>query len=54
MERSPAVRVDTAPIIFMVVDFPAPLGPSSPNDSPGATSKLRPSTATKSGLPLDR
>jgi hypothetical protein len=46
------VRVDTAPIIFIVVDLPAPFGPSRPNDSPGGTSKLSPSTATKSGFPL--
>jgi hypothetical protein len=46
------VRVETAPIIFIVVDLPAPFGPSRPNDSPGATSKERPSTARKSGLPL--
>ena len=39
---------DTAPIIRMVVDLPAPLGPSSPKDSPAATSKEMPSTAAKS------
>ena len=46
------MRVETAPIIFIVVDLPAPLGPSRPNDSPGATSNDRPSTARKSGFPL--
>ena len=35
-------RVVSTPI---VVVFPAPFGPSSPNTSPGATSKLTPSTA---------
>ena len=29
----------------MVVDLPAPFGPSSPNTSPGATSKSMPCTA---------
>ena len=31
--------------ILMVVDFPAPLGPSTPRISPGSTSKEIPSTA---------
>ncbi len=35
-------RVVSTPI---VVVFPAPFGPSSPKTSPGATSKLTPSTA---------
>src|SRR6185437_9170757 len=48
MLSSPAVRVETAPIIRMVVDLPAPLGPRSPKDSPASTSKLMPSTAGKS------
>ncbi len=52
MVRSPLERVDTAPTIFIVVDLPAPFGPSRPKDSPGATSNDRPSTARKSGLPL--
>jgi len=30
----------------MVVDFPAPFGPSSATTSPGATSRSIPSTAT--------
>jgi hypothetical protein len=34
----------------MVVDLPAPLGPSKPNTSPGATSKSMPRTATTSPL----
>ena len=42
------MRAETAPIIRIVVDLPAPLGPSSPNDSPGGTSKSIPSTAVKS------
>ena len=52
MLSCPEVRVETAPIIFIVVDLPAPFGPSRPNDSPGATSKSRASTATKSSEPL--
>ncbi len=32
----------------MVVDLPAPLGPRNPKISPLATSRLMPSTATKS------
>ena len=42
------MRAETAPIIRMVVDLPAPLGPSSPKDSPGGTSKSIPSTAVNS------
>jgi len=42
------VRVDTAPTMRIVVDLPAPFGPSRPNDSPGATSKEMPSTAANS------
>ena len=41
----PLVRVETAPTIRMVVDLPAPFGPSRPNDSPGATSKEISATA---------
>ena len=44
----PLVRVDTAPTIRMVVDLPAPFGPSSPNDSPGDTANEMPSTAAVS------
>ena len=44
----PLVRVETAPTMRMVVDLPAPLGPSSPNDSPGATENEMPSTAAVS------
>jgi hypothetical protein len=44
----PEVRVDVAAKMRMVVDFPAPLGPNNPKDSPLATSKLMPSTAVKS------
>jgi hypothetical protein len=32
----------------MVEDFPAPFGPSKPNDSPCLTEKLIPFTAVKS------
>src|SRR3954466_16228600 len=45
MLRRPLVRVDTAPTMRIVVDLPAPFGPSRPNDSPGATSNEMPSTA---------
>src|SRR5690554_2491238 len=38
----------------MVVDLPAPFGPRSPNDSPGATSNEMPSTAAKSWYFLTR
>ena len=44
----PDVRVDVAAKIRIVVDLPAPLGPSNPKDSPLATSKSMPSTAVKS------
>jgi hypothetical protein len=40
--------VDVAAKIRMVVDLPAPLGPSNPKDSPLATSKSMPFTAVKS------
>ena len=46
--RLPDVRVETAAIIFIVVDLPAPLGPNNPNDSPRCTSNEMPSTATNS------
>ena len=39
---------ETAPTMRIVVDLPAPFGPSSPNDSPGATSNEMPSTAANS------
>src|SRR5690606_9850241 len=45
---SPPVRAETAPTMRIVVDLPAPLGPSSPKDSPGATSKSIASTAVRS------
>ena len=45
---TPLVRVETAPTMRMVVDLPAPFGPSSPNDSPGATANEMPSTAAVS------
>ena len=44
----PALRWEVAAMIRMVVDLPAPLGPSSPKDSPLATSKSMASTAVKS------
>ena len=48
MVSEPDVRWETPPIIFMVVDLPAPLGPSSPKDSPAGTSKEMLSTAVSS------
>src|ERR1700754_2664967 len=54
IDRVPLVRGDTAPPMRMVVDLPAPLGPSSPNDSPGATSNEMPSTAAVSPYFLTR
>ena len=36
------------PIMRIVVDLPAPLGPSRPNDSPDATAKEIASTARRS------
>ena len=39
---------DTQPIIRMVLDLPAPLGPRKPNASPRRTSTSMPSTAVKS------
>ena len=48
MLRLPEVRCETPPIIFMVVDLPAPLGPSRPKASPAGTRKEMPSTAVTS------
>ena len=48
MRRAPPVGSDTQPIIRMVDDLPAPLGPRKPNTSPRSTSKSMPSTAVNS------
>src|SRR5690349_8692631 len=48
MVSSPAVTGETQPIIRIVDDLPAPLGPRKPNASPRRTSTSMPSTATKS------
>ena len=48
MRSVPPVGGDTQPIIRIVEDLPAPLGPRKPNASPGATSTSIPSTAVKS------
>src|SRR5688572_23104770 len=40
--------------IFMVVDFPAPLGPRKPSTVPGSTRKLTPSTAVIGPKCLER
>ena len=47
MRRLPAVTGETAAIIRMVDDLPAPFGPRKPNDSPRATAKSTASTAVK-------
>ena len=46
--RVPDVAGDTAPIIRIVEDLPAPLGPRNPNASPRRTRTSMPSTAVKS------
>jgi len=46
--RLPLVGGETQPIMRMVVDLPAPLGPSTPKISPGATSRSIESTAVTS------
>src|SRR5262245_51157802 len=47
MVSSPALGGDTAAIIRIVDDLPAPFGPRKPNDSPGRTSRSLPLTASK-------
>ena len=42
---SPASAIACAVSIFIVVDLPAPFGPSSPTHVPSGTSRSRPSTA---------
>ena len=49
MDNSPPVRGDTQAIIRIVDDLPAPFGPRNPNDSPRATSRSMPATASTSG-----
>ena len=44
----PASAMTWAVSIFIVVDLPAPLGPSRPTHVPAGTSRSRPSTATMS------
>ena len=48
IRKAPPVGFDTQPIIRMVDDLPAPLGPKKPKTSPRSTSKSMPSTAVKS------
>ena len=50
---SPSVGRNKVEIIDIVVDFPAPLGPKSPNISPFSTLKDRLSTAFISLKPFD-
>jgi hypothetical protein len=50
----PLVGVDSVVRILMVVDLPAPLGPSRPNTVPGGTEKLSPSRAVTSPYFLTR
>ena len=51
MRSSPEVTGETAAIIRIVEDLPAPLGPRKPNDSPRRTSMSMPLTA--SNVPKD-
>src|ERR1700712_1612552 len=46
MRSSPEVTGETAAIIRIVLDLPAPLGPRKPNDSPRRTSTSMPLTAS--------
>ena len=48
MVRLPLVGGETQPIIRIVDDLPAPLGPRKPNASPRCSSNSIPSTAVKS------
>src|SRR5687768_9440235 len=48
MRSSPELTGDTAAIIRIVEDLPAPLGPRKPNASPRRTSTSMPLTASKS------
>src|SRR5207342_684735 len=50
----PSLGVRKPAIIFIVVDLPAPLGPSRPSTSPGSTLKLIPSTAVSRPYRLRR
>ena len=45
---SPEVAARVPAMMFMVVDFPAPLGPRNPQMTPSFTEKLTPRTASKS------
>ena len=47
MVSSPPVIGETQPIMRMVEDLPAPLGPRNPKTSPRRSSKSTPSTAVK-------
>ena len=48
IRSSPPLIGETAAIIRMVLDLPAPLGPRNPNASPRRTSTSMPLTASKS------
>ncbi len=54
MRSVPSVGWETQPIIRMVEDLPAPLGPRKPNASPAGTSTSMPATAVKSPKRLTR
>lgn len=54
MRSSPPLIGDTAAIIRIVDDLPAPLGPRNPNASPRRTSRSMPFTASKSPNDLRR
>ncbi len=51
MRSVPSLTGETAAIIRMVLDLPAPFGPRNPNASPRRTSTSMPRTASK--LPND-
>ena len=48
IRSTPPLTGETAPIIRMVEDFPAPFGPRNPKASPFHTSRSIPATASKS------
>ena len=48
IRSSPPLIGETAAIIRMVLDLPAPFGPRNPNDSPRCTSTSIPLTASNS------
>ena len=51
--RSPLVRVETAPIIFIVVDLPAPFGPEQAEGLPRRDLERQAVDGEEVGLALD-